>query len=279
MTVHIVVDSTSDIDKEHAQRYGITVVPLTVSFGDQDYLDGVTLGNAEFYQKLATSVDLPKTSTPSITQFEDAYTNAIKAGATGILSIHLSGALSGTLNTATLAAQTVRDKTKVPITLIDSRTVSAGFGYPAMLAAERAKSGASLDELAAYVQTLLDHGKSYFVLDTLDNLQKGGRIGKASAVFGMMLSIKPILGIRDGEVVSLERIRTRAKALNRIIDLVKEQPIQHLALAASDDATAQEFAAMLHTFYPGEIPYFKLGAVIGTHAGPRAVGLFVFEKS
>jgi DegV family protein with EDD domain len=194
VTIHLVTDSTSDIEQERAAEHGITVVPLTVDFGGQTYRDGIDLDNKAFYAKLASSSVLPKTSTPSVEAFRAAYEKAIADGATAILSVHISGALSGTLNTATLAANQLTEererakKAAVPIRLIDSRSVSAGFGYPVLLAAERAKAGASLDDLAAFVLRISEGSKTLFLLDTLEYLQKGGRIGAAQAVIGTMLS-------------------------------------------------------------------------------------------
>ncbi len=285
MTIHLVTDSTSDIEQTRAAAQGVTVVPLTVDFGSQTYRDGVDLDNKAFYEKLASSAVLPKTSTPSVEAFRTAYEQAIANGATGILSVHISGALSGTLNTATLAANQLtedRDHAKkpaVPIRLVDSRTVSAGFGYPVLLAADRAKAGASLDDLATFVQRISEGSKTLFLLDTLEYLQKGGRIGTASAIFGTMLSIKPILGIRDGLVVPVERVRTRGKALTRMGELVRAiGPIEYMALAASDDGAATDLLNVIKPVYDGHIEQFKLGAVVGTHAGPHAAGVFVMPQ-
>ncbi|HKD75607.1 MAG TPA: DegV family protein, partial [Ktedonobacterales bacterium] len=180
------------------------------------------------------------------------------------------------LNTASIAANTVQTETGVPIKTFDSRTVSAGFGLPAMHAAERAAKGESLDDLVAYAQRALQDSKTYFVLDTLEYLEKGGRIGRAKAVFGAMLKIKPILCIKDGEVAALENARTRSKALTRVAELVRAAGnINCMALAASDDATDAEMTEVVKQAYQGDIEHFKLGAVIGTYAGPRAAGLFV----
>ena len=285
MTVHVVTDSTSDIDQAHAKQAGITVVPLTVDFNGQTYRDGIDMDNHTFYQRLATAPNMPKTSTPDVGAFRDAYERAIKDGATGIVSVHISGALSGTLNAATLAANQLREdrqharQADIPIRLIDSRTVSAGFGYPVLLAAERARNGETLEAIGDYVQRLTDSSKTYFLLDTLEYLQKGGRIGAAQAVVGTMLSIKPILGIRDGIVVSLERVRTRGKALTRMGELVAATgDLEALALAASDDGAAEDLLKIVQAVYTGHIEQFRLGAVIGTYAGPHAAGLFVIPK-
>jgi DegV family protein with EDD domain len=286
VAIHIVTDSTSDINQTTAAQYGITVVPLIVDFGGQAFRDGIDIDNKTFYDKLAHSSELPKTSTPSIEAFRDAYETAIKNGATGILSVHISTALSGTLNTATLAATQLNSdradqkKEPIPFEFVDTRNVSAGFGYPVLLAADRLRQGNSnLSELATFVRALVENVQSFFLLDTLEYLQKGGRIGKASAIMGTMLNIKPILGIRDGGVVPLERVRTRSKALVRMGELAREVgAIEYMALAASDDSAAEELLAIVRPTYNGHIELFKLGATIGTHAGPHASGLFVIPK-
>lgn len=284
MTVHVVTDSTSDIDLARAAELGITIVPLIVDFAGQTYRDGIDMDNHTFYQRLATAAQMPKTSTPDVGAFRDAYEAAIKAGATGILSVHISGALSGTLNAATLAAnQLTEDRQRarqpeVPIRLIDSRTVSLGFGYPVLLAAERARNGEALDSLGDYTQRLTESSKLYFLLDTLEYLQKGGRISAIQAGVGAVLSIKPILGIRDGVVVSLERVRTRSKALARMAEIVKASDVQTVVLAASDDGAAEDMLKTIRPVYNGEVPQFRLGAVIGTYAGPHAAGVLVVPK-
>ncbi len=280
MAVHIVVDSTADLSLEQQHANNITSVPLIVSFGDEDFRDGVDLDNPTFYAKLARATTLPTTGAPSPDSFRSAYNGAIDRGATGILSIHLTGALSGTLNVASSIAAEVTAARKVPIHLLDSRTLSAGFGLPAILAAQRARDGASLEDLVAFTQNFLDRGHSFFLLDTLENLQRGGRIGKASAVLGTMLSIKPILAIRDGVIVPVERVRTRSKALTRIGELVQAVgPIETIALAMADEAAGNDMRAVVKPFYDRPMETFRLGAVIGTHAGPHAAGLFVTTKA
>ena len=285
MPIHIVTDSASDITPTIAAQHGITVVPLTVDFGGETFRDGIDLDNQAFYERLAHSNVLPKTSTPSVEAFRTAYEAAIKNGATHIISAHLSGALSGTLNTATLAANQLNEdrasqhKERIPITLLDSRTLSAGVGYPVLLAAEKAKGDIPPEDLAAFMQNIFDHAKLYFLLDTLEYLRKGGRIGAASAVVGTMLNIKPILAIRDGLIVPQERVRTRTKALTRIGELVRDLgEIEYLALAYSDDGAAEDMLNAIQPVYSGYIEKFKLGAVIGTHAGPHASGVFVKPK-
>lgn len=280
MTVRIVVDSTSDIGLDRAKEYGIEIVPLKVIFGEQEYLDGINLDTATFYQKLQTSPVLPKTSTPSVAAFEDSYRTLIKEGATGILSIHISGALSGTHNTATLAAMNIAEESSVPIKIIDSRTVSVAFGAIAIMAAQRAHDGASLADLELFTLKYLQQTKLYFLLDTLEYLEKGGRIGRAAALMGTLLSIKPILTVKDGIITPFERIRTRPKALHRLGELVHEAgDVEYVAIVASDDQVAEEFKQTMQPVYHHPIDIFKLGAVIGTHAGPRAAGIVIMSKA
>ncbi len=182
MTVHVVTDSTSDIEPQRAAEAGVLVVPLIVSFGDESFHDGIDITNEVFYERLAKSSVLPKTAAPSVGAFHDAYAQAIANGATGILSVQVTGALSGTLNSATLAAQQLTDdrrqahQPEIPIRVIDSRMVSAGVGYPALLAAERARDGASLDDLVTFIEGVLENAKLIFLLNTLEYLQKAGAL-------------------------------------------------------------------------------------------------------
>jgi DegV family protein with EDD domain len=280
VTVRIVVDSTSDIGAERAKQHRISVVPLTVSFGTREYLDGIDLDTETFYEKLVSSPTLPKTSLPSGAHFEDAYRAQIADGATGIVTITISSELSGTLNIATLAAQRVSEETGIPIRLVDSHSVSAGIGLPAIIAADRAAAGASIDEVVTLCQSLFDRSKLTFVLDTLEYLQKGGRIGRAKAVVGTILNIKPLLTIKDGIVAPLEQARSRGKALARMTELLKAMgPLEYAAVAASDDQTAAEFYELTKNVFDGDVPIFKLGAVVGTHAGPHAGGVLAIAAT
>ncbi len=276
MTIRIVTDSTSDISQNLAKERNIIVVPLNISFGSQSYLDGVEIDGDTFYRRLTTERELPKTSTPNVAQFETAYRQMIHEGADGIVSIHVSGALSGTHNTASLAARNITEETHVPIQVIDSRTVSIGLGHPALALAQAAAQGASIDDLTHLSKRIFDNSKLFFILDTLDYLDKGGRIGHASAVLGSLLQIKPILTIQDGIVTPLERIRTRAKALAKVADMVKTaQPFTYLGIASSDVATEEDFRKIAKEQFSGAIETFQLGAVVGTYAGPHAAGLYL----
>jgi DegV family protein with EDD domain len=277
MAVRIVSDSTADIPSEVAERLGITVVPLTVFFGDEAYLDGVELDNATFYSKLASSKELPRTSQPSPAAFAEAYERLIKEGATGILSVHLSSKLSGTYQSAVTAVEMLpEDLKKVPIEVVDSESISVGMSVPIMKAAEEAREGKSLDEITANLLDRLARTRILAVLDTLEYVRRGGRIGAAGAMLGNMLSFKPIISLKNGEVIPLERPRTRSKAYERIAQLMSEMaPLESVVIAESNEEVGQQLAEALKKTYPGKITRYKLGGVLGTHTGPGTVAISV----
>lgn len=279
MTVRIVTDSTVDIPMEQAAAAGITVVPLAVFFGDEAYLDGIELDNAGFYQKLQANKVLPTTSQPSPAKFHEAYTRLIEEGADGILSIHLSSHLSGTYQSAHNASQSLpEDLRKVPIEVIDSLTISAGMSRAVFLAAREAREGLSLEEIKAHVLDELAHTTILAVLDTLEYVRRSGRIGGASAMLGNMLSVKPIISLKDGAVVPVERPRTRSKAFARIAQLIADMaPIEAISIAESNEEIGQQLSEALKETYTGEVPRYKLGAALGTHTGPGTVAVAVVK--
>ncbi len=275
MTIRIVTDSTADIPQEKAQALGITVVPLTVFFGEEAYLDGVELDNAGFYRKLQVSKASPRTSQPSPAAFQEAYKKLMSEGADSILSVHLSSKLSGTYQSACNGRVALsEDMTKIPIDIVDSESVSLAMGVPIMQAAEEARQGLGLEEIKAHLLDRLSRTRILFVLDTLEYLRRGGRIGGARALLGNMLSVKPILSIKNGQVVAVEQPRTRNKAYARIAQLIREVgKAEQIFIVESDDEVGQQLAQALKETYTAEIPIYKLGAVVGTYAGPAAVGV------
>ncbi len=279
MTVRIVTDSTVDIPTEQAEAAGITVVPLTVFFGDDAYLDGIELDNPLFYQKLQANKVLPTTSQPSPAKFHEAYTRVIEEGADGILSIHLSSHLSGTYQSARTASESLpEDLKKVPIEVVDSLTISAGMSRAVFLAAREAREGLALEEIKAHVLDELAHTTILAVLDTLEYVRRGGRIGGASALLGNMLSVKPIISLKEGAVVPVERPRTRSKAFARIAQLISDMgPIEAVSIAESNEEIGLQLAEALKETYTGEIPRYKLGAALGTHTGPGTVAVAVVK--
>lgn len=275
MAFRIVTDSTADLPAEVAGGLGITVVPLIVFFGDEAYLDGVDLDNVSFYQKLAASKDLPHTSQPSPAAFQETYQRLIDEGAEAILSIHLSSKLSGTYQSACAARDALAEEgRKVPIEIIDSLSISVGMSYAIEQAARQARGGKSLEELKASVEDILARTHILAVLDTLEYVRRGGRIGGARAMLGNMLSFKPIVSLKDGEVVPVEQPRTRSKAYARIAQLLSEMgPVERVSIAESSDEVGQQLSAAVKEVYSGEMPVYRLGAVLGTHTGPGTAAI------
>lgn len=280
VAVRILVDSTADIPPERARELGITVAPLTVLFGDESFRDGVDLDGRAFYERLAKSSVTPTTSTPPPGLFEEYYRKLIGDGATGILAIHIGSGLSATYSVSRTAADVVSPDTGVPIEVLDSGTVSGGFGLTAEIVAREANNGASLEQVTDHAKRLLSRTHLVAVLDTLEYLRRGGRIGNAKALVGGLLNVKPLLGVRDSQVIPLEQVRTRAKALDRIGQLIasKGEP-EAVAVAASDDTVAAELTTVAHSFWSGPIERFLLGPVVGTHAGPGAGAIISITKA
>jgi DegV family protein with EDD domain len=277
MVVRILTDSTCDIPLEQAKALGITIVPLTVFFGEDAYLDGIELDNAGFYRMLQTSKLTPRTSQPTPAAFQEAYTRLINEGADSILSVHVSSKLSGTYQSACNGRDALPDEMKkIPIEMVDSEIVSLGLGVPVMHAAEEAQQGLALAEIKARLLDRIARLKIMFVLDTLEYLKRGGRIGGARALLGNILSVKPILSFKNGVIVPLEQPRTRGKAYGRIAQLVSEMgEVEEMAVIESDEEVGQQLVRSLKSIYQGEIPTYKLGAVLGAYAGPGTAGVMV----
>ncbi|HLZ80100.1 MAG TPA: DegV family protein [Ktedonobacteraceae bacterium] len=277
MAVRILTDSTCDIPLRQAEVLGITIVPLTVFFGDEAFLDGIELDNVAFFNKLQASKLSPRTSQPSPAAFQEAYTRLINEGADAILSVHVSSKLSGTYQSACNARDALPDEMKkIPIEMVDSGIVSLGIGLPIIHAAQEAREGLSLTEIKARLLDRLARVKIFFVLDTLEYLKRGGRIGGARALLGNMLSVKPILSFKNGEIVPIEQPRTRSKAYARIAQLISDLgAMEEVAVIESDTEVGQQMVQSLKTVYQGEIPTYKLGAVLGVYAGPGTAGVMV----
>jgi len=275
MNVRIVTDSTADIPKEQADALGITVVPLTVFFGDEAYLDGVELDSVGFYRKLAASKELPRTSQPSPAKFQEAYARLIDEGADAIISVHLSGKLSGTYQSACTARDGLLETGgKIPVEIIDSKSISVGMSRSIMLAAQQARKGLGLEEIKAHILDQLARTRILAVLDTLEYVKRGGRIGGARAMLGNMLSVKPLISLKDGEVVPVEQPRTRSKAYARIAQLLAEAgKIEHVSIAEASEEVGQQLAQAIKTTYTGDLPIYRLGAVLGTHTGPGTAAI------
>ena len=273
MTIRIVTDSASDISLEEAEDLGIEIVPLSVRFGEAEYTDLVDLSVSDFYQKMAESDLLPSTAAPSPGAFEAAFKRCAEAGADGVICINLSLALSATGQAAQLAADALADT--LPVECIDSKSITCGLGTIIRKAAGAAKDGGSMDEIVALVENLASRTRIFATLDTLENLKKGGRIGGAKAMLGTMLQFKPCLDLSSGEVVEAGRQRTRKKSLIWLKEVLEsEGEISELSIIHGDAPDVEEFATLISDIVPrDQIRINQLGAVIGTHGGPRVLGV------
>jgi len=273
MPVRIVTDSSADLPADEVERLGLEVVPLSIRFGDEEYTDGVDLSVAQFYEKLASSADLPETAAPAPGAFEAAFRRQADAGADAVVCINLSSGLSATIQSAQNAAKAVADDLDVRV--IDSRTITAGLGTQVRAAAEAAAGGAGADEVVALVEGMVGRTHVIGALDTLDNLKKGGRIGGAQALLGSLLSIKPLLDISSGEVEEAGRARTRRRALDWLRDRIFALPeVEELTVAHGMAPDVDQMVALLAPRYPADkLRVTIIGPTIGTHGGPRVMGL------
>ena len=271
--IRIVTDSSCDLPEAVAREHGIRIVPLTIRFGDEEFLDRDELSTSEFWKRCASSSTLPETAAPAPGQFETVYRDLQGEGATGIVVVSLSGALSATMQSAELAARAVAEV--IPVRVVDSRSVSLGVGTIAIACARKAADGATLDEVADLARDLAERTKVWGALDTLDNLKKGGRIGGAKAMLATALAIKPIIEVVDGKVEEGGKQRTRSKALKFLVDKVAEHEgrIDSVAVLHADCADVDQFVEMVRPHYSGEIVVGDIGPVVGTHAGRGTIGV------
>lgn len=274
MAVKVVTDSTSDIPADLVESLGITVVPCNVNFGTDTFKDGVDLSSEEFYDRLVNGPQFPSTSQPSPGDFIETY-KQVGEDADGIVSVHVSAQLSGTYNSAEQAREQV--DVGSPIELVDSQQASAGVGVVAIAAARAAGKGASVEEVAATARNAASRAELLFLLDTLEYLQKGGRVGKAKALVGSVLKIKPMIILRDGVVHELGKARTYSKGVAKLQELAREfAPLELLSVPyTTTPDVAQEIADSFRDLLPeGEEPIIAgAGPTIGTYAGPGAVGI------
>jgi DegV family protein with EDD domain len=272
MAVRIVTDSSSDLTDEEVATHGIEVVPLSIRFGDDEYEDRSELSVEAFYEKLAASAVLPETAAPAPGKFEAAFRRQQEAGADAVVCINLSSDLSATMQSAQNAAKGTEG---LDVRVVDSRSITSGLGTQVLLAAEAAEGGASADDVVALVEDLARRTHVVGALDTLDNLKKGGRIGGAQALLGSLLSIKPIVDISTGKVEEAGKARTRKKALEVLRDKIAEAgPIEHLCVTHGLAPEEAEMLDLLAPLYPREqIRVGHIGPVIGTHGGPRVMGV------
>jgi DegV family protein with EDD domain len=273
--IAIVTDSSAYLPDEMVREYGIHVIPLNVQFNGTTYKDMVDLSVDEFYRKLAAAAELPSTSQPSAGEFVEVFKSAAK-GHDAVIAVVLSSSLSGTYSSAMAAKDMLPD---IPIAVVDSRSVSMGLGYMALAAARAARDGKQLQEIVAEVESLTPKMRVWFVVDTLKYLAKGGRIGGGEAFLGSMLSIKPLLQVEHGKVEALDKVRTRGKAIERLVERFKKdcdgRPVHCTVINAVCPEDAEHLKGLVLKAFPQvqDMMITGVSAAIGTHVGPGALGL------
>ena len=279
--VAIVTDSASDLTAERATSLGITIVPLAVTFGAESFKAGVDLSSAEFWQRMtAPDAPFPKTAASSPGDFQAAYQHCFDLGADAIVSIHVAGTLSGTIKSAEVARSMLPDR---DIQIVDSTSASMGEGLLAELGVDLAAHGVGAAEIARILTERAADLNLYVALDTLEYLKRGGRISGAQAAIGTLLSFKPIITIKDGTVEAAERVRTRAKARERVIELLSARPVERLAIlytppSEPDDFRNEVIAAMSGGVDPANVTVEVVGPSVGPHLGPGCLGGVVLYR-
>ena len=295
--VRIVTDSACDLPAEVADKMGIEIVPLSIRFGEDEFIDREQLNVAEFWNRCVNMATLPETAAPAPGQFESVYRRLAAEGTTGIVAESwpdsetttipvvpsLSGQLSATIQSAELAARSLTDddNLKLDIRIVDSRSVSMGIGTIAIACARAAADGQPLDAVEALAYELSDQTRVFAALDTLDNLKKGGRIGGAKAFLATALSIKPIIDVTGGVVAEAGKQRTRSKALKHLVERFRSYHgrVENLAVLHADCSDVDVFVEMLRPYYDGDILIGEIGPVIGTHGGRGTIGVAFHETT
>jgi DegV family protein with EDD domain len=269
----VVTDSTADLPDEWRERFDIEVVPLKVLFGEETFRDGVDIDNEEFFRRLATSTKLPTTSAPSPGEFAELYTRLAKDH-DGCISIHIGAQLSATAEAARVGAQSVEG---FKVEVIDSETVTMPMAFLCRVAAE----SSTLEQATAEVKQRIPNCRVLALLDTLRYVEMGGRVSRAQAMIGTMLDLKPLLLVAHREIKSVDRVRTRSRAIPRMVEYFEgDFPVEHVGVVHAQAAEeAERIAGDLRKRYPElEVPVGQIGCVLGTHTGPKALGLVYIKK-
>lgn len=277
--VAIVTDSASDLPPDVAARAGIVVVPLVVSFGADSFRPGVNLTTDEFWARMtAPDAPFPTTAAAAPGDFLGVFQQAFEGGAEAVVCVTVSGSLSGTLKAAQVAESMLPDR---EIHVVDSRTASMGVGMLAQIASELAAEGVSAAEIARVLEARKADVDLYVALDTLEYLKRGGRISGARAAVGTMLSIKPIITVVDGVVENADRVRSRAKARERALELLTAKPLERASLLHTTNADVEEFQARFlerADVDPARVQVMVVGPSVGPHLGPGCVGAVVMYR-
>jgi DegV family protein with EDD domain len=278
--IAVITDSTSDIPPDLVDKYGLTVVPQILIVGSETWRDGVEIDAPTFYELLRTSPHFPSTSQPSIKDFHDRFV-ALSERYEGIVAVLISNELSGTINSAVTAAASLPD---IPIEIVDSRAASMQLGFMALAAACEAARGGDLEAVTGVARQMVGRVAVYLVVDTLEYLHRGGRIGTAARLFGTALNLKPVLTVQDGIVQPVAKVRTRRKALERLYDQVEAELPEggrvHMAVlhAAVPEEAARLADELEQRFQPVEMIRAECGPIVGTHVGPGTVGVVFYAE-
>jgi DegV family protein with EDD domain len=273
-------DSASDLDPGIAASQGISIVPLLVTFGSETFKAGVDMTTAEFWERMvAPDAPFPKTAASSPGEFKEAYEAAFEAGAEAIVSVHVAGLLSGTIKSAQIARDMLPDR---EIHVVDSLGASMAEGILAGMAVELADEGRSAAEIAEILEARAPDMRMYVAVETLEYLKKGGRISGAQAAIGTLLSVKPIIGVNAGVVDTVDRVRTRSKARERLIELICERPIERLAILHTISPDVEAFRDEVCAqggLDPADVSISIVGASVGPHLGPGCVGAAILYRT
>lgn len=275
--VAVVTDSTAYIPKDLLAQYEVTVVPQVLIWGEKTYEDGVDIQPQEFYQKLSTAKIMPTTSQVSVPNMRKAFGSLLEQGH-DVLGIFISSKLSGTIQSA-IQGRELLEKDKDQVEIVDSQTTAMSLGFQVLAVARAAAQGASIVECKALAEQVRAHTGVYFVVDTLEFLHRGGRIGGAQRLLGTALNLKPLLAVQGGKVEAVERIRTKAKAIERLIEIIGEQtagksPVRVASLHANAETEAQEILSRVTKLTNAtESVFTSVSPVVGTHTGPGTVGI------
>ncbi|MDG2023040.1 MAG: DegV family protein [Actinomycetota bacterium] len=272
-SVQIVTDSSCDLPEDLINQFGIGIVPLKIRFGQTEFVDRLELTTDQFWEKCRETDELPSTAAPAPGAFIAEFQRAADEGASGVVAIVLSGELSATIEAAQQAAREVEGN--IDVRVVDSRTVTLGLGAVVVAAAQAAKGGADIDEVSNIATDSAARTHVHAALDTLENLRKGGRIGAAGSLLGSMLSIKPLIEVRDGVVEPAGKQRTRTKALSYLVKVVEEHAQQiesiYVTHAACDDVDS--FVERIQSLVQTDVLVGQVGPVVGAHAGIGTIGV------
>lgn len=278
--VRVVTDTTAVLPEEYTRAHSVEVIPQVILFGEKSYLEEKEMTFEQFIDALKQSEDLPKTAAPPIASAEEAFRAQLQHADT-VLAIHPSSEVSGTVRSATVARE--QSFPDADIRVLDTRHIGANLATLVKVAVEMAETGATGDEILGRLHAMIPRGRVYFLVDTLEYLQKGGRIGAASALLGTALNIKPILSMKDGKITAFEKVRTHSKALMRLKEIAREQVQEpgtaYLSVGHADRLEdAQKLAAELEDIFDiSGIPVYNMGASITTHAGPGVLKIAFFK--